>query len=136
VDQNASLDVYQSTLTGNGNNTLQVESDPSAELLFRNSILWNNTQGLVGGAQATLGGSCNITQSVQLNGLMVNPEFISDGRGDYRLAATSPALNACLSGSARDMDGRARPVAGNYDMGAFERTSSPLPDAIFATSFE
>jgi predicted outer membrane repeat protein len=136
VDQNASLDVYQSTLTGNGNSTLQIESDPSAELLFRNSILWDNTQGLVGGAQATLGGGCNITQSVQLNGLMVNPEFTSDGRGDYRLAATSPALNACLSGAARDMDGRARPAAGNYDMGAFERTTIQLPDAIFATSFE
>lgn len=136
LDQNASLDIYQSTLTNNGNNSLQVESDPSAMLQLRNSILWGNTQGLVGGALATLGGNCNITQSVQFNGLMVNPEFTTDARGSYRLAATSPAVNACLSGSSKDMDGRDRPFAGNFDMGAFERTLMLLPDSVFADSFE
>jgi hypothetical protein len=134
LDQNASLDIHQSTLTNNGTNTLQIESHPSSVLQFRGSILWGNTQGLIGGALATLSGSCNITQSVQLNGFMVNPEFTTDARGSYRLAATSPAVNACLSGSSKDMDGRHRPFAGNYDMGAFERTLAA--DTVFADSFE
>jgi predicted outer membrane repeat protein len=136
LDQNASLDIHQSTLTNNGNNTLQIASHPSALLQFRSSILWGNTQGMVGGTLATLSGSCNITQAVQLNGFMVNPEFTVDARGSYRLAATSPAVNACLSGSSKDMDGRNRPYAGNYDMGAFERTQTAAPDAVFANSFE
>jgi len=136
VDLNATLDLYHTTLTRNGNNTLLLADDPSTQLLLRNSILWANSQGLMGGASALLGGDCNITQSPQLSGLMASPEFVMDGRGNYRLGPTSPAVDACSSGDSSDMDGQDRPAAGSYDMGAFERTQISLPDPVFGDSFE
>jgi hypothetical protein len=136
VAQNAELDLYQSTLTANGQATLSVESDPSAVLIFRNSILWGNAQGLVGGASATLSGSCNVTQSAALTGFMLDPELITNGRGNYRLAATSIAVDACPSGSSNDLDGQARPNGSQFDIGAFELADVPLPDPVFDDSFE
>jgi hypothetical protein len=105
-------------------------------LIFRNSILWGNAQGLVGGASATLSGSCNVTQSAALTGFMLDPELITNGRGNYRLAATSIAVDACPSGSSNDLDGQARPNGSQFDIGAFELADVPLPDPVFDDSFE
>jgi hypothetical protein len=54
-----------------------------------------------------------------------DPQFVNAGAGDFRLAATSPALNAGDPGAsanvgAVDFAGRARIVNGRVDIGAFE----------------
>jgi predicted outer membrane repeat protein len=136
VDQNAELDLYQSTLTNNGQATLNLASDPSVVLVFRNSILWGNAQGLVGGASASMSGSCNVTQSAALTGFLVDPELLSNGRGNYRLSPASIAVDACTTGTTRDLDGQQRPNGVRFDIGAFELSDVPLPDAVYADSFE
>lgn len=51
-----------------------------------------------------------------------DPRFLDVSAGDFRIAATSPAVNAGLSLTAikSDFDGNARPQGGAWDMGAFE----------------
>jgi hypothetical protein len=60
-----------------------------------------------------------------------DPQFV--GAGDYRLQATSPAIDAGVPTSAsRDHDGIQRPQAEGWDIGAYERPDPPL----FADGFE
>lgn len=84
-----------------------------------NSIAWGNA-GHSGFSQPTTSAECNIDEGGNA-GLDQNPIFVAPGSGEnYRLSDTSPAIDACLTGQASDLDGYARPVGAAYDMGAYE----------------
>ena len=87
-----------------------------------NSIVWGNGDGVT--SQQTVGGDCSISQN-GVGGTNSDPQFMTTGRGDYRLAVNSPAVDQCLTGPQRDLDNTQRPQGSRYDMGAFEYTSSP-----------
>lgn len=84
-----------------------------------NSIAWGNTGGFAGTYAGT---TCNIDQS-GVAGANINPEFI--GAGDYHLQATSPAIDACDTGLAIDLENTTRPIGAKYDMGAYEGVGDP-----------
>jgi len=61
-----------------------------------------------------------------------DPEFVdfqAEGRGDYHLRATSPALRAgyCVNGPKLDIDGRPRSQAGACDIGPYESGPAAAP---------
>jgi hypothetical protein len=62
----------------------------------------------------TPGGMILSNNRLSTNAQLVNPPF------DFRLLATSPAINTGSFSSAFDFDGVARPVGGGYDIGAYE----------------
>ncbi|MBN2001726.1 MAG: hypothetical protein JXA21_00100 [Anaerolineae bacterium] len=83
-----------------------------------NTIAWGNTAG--GFTVTPTLAACNIDQSGQA-GISVNPLFVAPGAGeDYHLVGGSPAINACATGDALDLDNITRPVGAGYDMGAYE----------------
>jgi hypothetical protein len=54
-------------------------------------------------------------------GLNLDPKFVAPGAGEnYHLQVSSPAVNACVSGLAIDLDKQPRPSGTRYDMGAYE----------------
>lgn len=134
VGAGADLSVQASTLTANGAATILLDAASGTRLSMMDSILWGNTEGVVGGAAATITGSCNITQSASIPGFAVDPQFIATTRGDYRLGPSSFALELCSSGAGTDLDGMARPSGGNSDAGAFERLF--VAPFLFGNGFE
>jgi predicted outer membrane repeat protein len=88
---------------------------------FYNNIIWGNYQ--AGSINPPASTQCNDTQDGALTGagnISQNPLFYTSARGDYRLLAGSPAVDACPSGTTPDLDNRSRPKGSAYDMGAFE----------------
>ena len=82
-----------------------------------NTVVWGNTNE---GIKGTTDWGCNIDQSGNA-GLNVDPLFVSPGIGeDYHLQPGSPAIDACDSGLAVDLDDMTRPALVRYDMGAYE----------------
>lgn len=80
------------------------------------------------------------------NGTTTDPLFVNEGGGDYRLGASSPAIDASIEGAAYDafetlfaafstsvqydFDGRSRPIGSAIDRGAFEFVGGgTIPDA-------
>jgi len=82
-----------------------------------NTIVWGNSKE---GIKGTTDWGCNIDQSENA-GLYFDPLFESPGIGeDYHLQPGSPAIDACDSGLAVDLDNLIRPAIVRYDMGAYE----------------
>ncbi len=88
------------------------------DLTLKNSIIWNNGQGVVGKLQIA-GNGCSIVQN-SVGGSSQDPQFVAAAQGDYHLSPDSPAVDACPVGPDADLDGTARPQGSAYDMGAFE----------------
>jgi hypothetical protein len=83
-----------------------------------NSIVWGNSA--PGFSMAPLVASCNIDDG-GLAGLNTNPVFVASGAGEnYHLLVSSPAVNACATGLAVDLDNKPRPSGIRYDMGVYE----------------
>jgi predicted outer membrane repeat protein len=83
-----------------------------------NSLIWGNS---TPETDLPLAAACNLDQGGAL-GLALDPQFVAAGTGeDYRLQHSSPAVDACAAGAARDLDNRSRPSGLGFDMGAFER---------------
>lgn len=130
---------HSSTYAGNSGWPLYVFS--SARVTLTNNIIWSNDLNPYYQAGAAVSGTCNDTPAL-LGGagnISVDPHLVTDGHGDYHLAADSPAVDACGSGPGNDLDGIFRPHNGDgipsaaeYDMGAFEyhRETVYLPVAI------
>ncbi|HJT99231.1 MAG TPA: right-handed parallel beta-helix repeat-containing protein [Rhodanobacteraceae bacterium] len=139
--------------------------DGAANTLARNNILWNAhaVRGSVSISEDSLSGFTNDHNAVidrfttddgdsiltlaewrQQTGLDANSFvstpaalFVDAGGDDYRLSATSPALDA---GETRpdvptDIVGVARPQGAGFDIGAYEHPAA-LPDEIFADGFD
>ena len=109
--------------------------EPGVSVDFDNVLLWANglqsVDGLSGAASAVQ--RCSLFQGGQLGALAGDPLLTANPRGDYRLGAGSPAIDACGVGPVRDLDGNSRDATS--DIGAFE-FGGALPDAIFADGFE
>jgi len=58
----------------------------------------------------------------------VNPQFANPDAGDFRLQATSAAIDVgvVLSAVPTDINGKPRTQGGRYDIGAYEYGASPL----------
>jgi hypothetical protein len=99
-------------------------------LTLTNNIMWDNASPALYQSAVTLTASCNDTQDL-LSGpgnISVDPQFITTTRGAYRLAVSSPAVDACTGTVDHDLDNFHRPINADgvlssmeFDMGAFER---------------
>jgi hypothetical protein len=105
----------------------------SGTVTLKNSIVWGNTAGGVGG---TVTATYSDSQGALLAGegnKNADPLFVAAGAGNYRLLHASPCvdtgLNEAWQLTATDLDGQPR-RQGSVDMGAYE-TSSPKGSAIF-----
>jgi len=67
-----------------------------------------------------------------------DPQFINPAGNDFRLSATSPAIDKGIStGITRDLSGAIRPEGGAYDIGAYEFASGgtlPAPSLALTTN--
>lgn len=92
-------------------------SPAGAQNYVYNTIIWGNSVAAFGALAAA---TCNIDQGGTA-GPAVNPQFLGAGVAEnYRLAASSPARDACNTGLSTDLDNRVRPIGVRYDMGAYE----------------
>ncbi len=128
------LTIANSSLVGNPVRPLHTES-VSSTLTMTNTIIWENIGGPYVRFGANFTRSCNDSQgqasgSQSMGSINQDPIFVSTARGDYRLHASSPAINACNNGMERDADGFVRAVGGSYDMGAFEQDGVLVPTAV------
>jgi hypothetical protein len=66
---------------------------------------------------------------VALGNIVEDPQFVDQTNGNYRLASTSPCIDAGLDqewmSGADDLDGNPRVHNGTVDMGAWESTNTP-----------
>ncbi len=138
------ITIESTTIAGNADSPLWVE-DTQANVTVNNSILYLNGEGPRVAFGVTFARSCNNAQSVaapsqSMGGNLGNPIFdASSPRGNYRLTAISPSVDACLSGPATDGDGAARPNdGGQFDQGAFELDGAPSTafEMLFSDGFE
>ena len=96
-----------------------------------NSIVWHNAAPLSTNALYT-GFRCSLTAPLPTGAddrggnLDADPRFINASAGNYRLRATSPAVNAgtnewyAAQEGAADLDGHTRVIGVSVDMGAYE----------------
>ena len=96
---------------------MSVGSTGSGVVISNNYIALSGTYGTVSGFNDASG----------ING--GNPQFVDPANNNFRLQASSPAINRgrALSGFADDYDGTARPQGASWDIGAFEYGSSGTP---------
>jgi predicted outer membrane repeat protein len=130
IANDAFLDLVQTTFAGN-EWAIDID-DNGATVNAGNNIIWGNDFGVE--SAIALAAGCSIAQN-GVGGIVADPLFHSTGRGDYRLQAGSPAVDACNIGTDRDLDGVGRPQGADYDMGAFE-LGPPLvllPAQLFVT---
>lgn len=109
-----------------------------AYLTVTNSIIWGNTGSLV-----AANGTDNANYSLIQGGyrgtgnISLDPLFLDPDNGVYRIGTASPCLNAgqtlAWAGIVTDFTGAARPLAGAYDIGAYEGGTTPLTSQIPAS---
>ncbi len=100
----------------------------SSQAEIKNNIVYKN-----GGAIGNKGSG-----TVNSNNLLTDPKFIDEPGGNFKLQASSPAVNqgAVLTLVPTDLAGVSRPQLGVHDMGAYEYTASggdtlpPIPPVI------
>ncbi len=130
------LGLSDTTLTGNlvSGGSILVANDMDVQL--QRSILWQPGVPLLSRSGGTLStGSLDASDNTSLGGPSAagtyEPRFIDPGRGDYRLKASSGAIDSAAASGGGDAYARPRdvdlPVKTNYqgprDLGAFERQS-------------
>ncbi|MFD1629850.1 beta strand repeat-containing protein [Pseudopedobacter beijingensis] len=118
--------------------------DTSSKPQIRNSIIYGNSSGIVGGASVvsySLIPGLTDTNNGNIDG-STDPQFVDAANGDYNLKNTSPLINKGdntyfatgktpdLSTITTDIAGNARIQKGKIDLGAYESSySTPLsPD--------
>jgi len=112
--QGGAMTIRDSTLA---NNIGGAGYSPGAVLSYLyNTIIWGNSTAAFGALTEAM---CNIDQGGTA-GTAIDPLFVDPGAADYHLRVSSPALDACASGLATDLDGFPRPTLALWDMGAFE----------------
>jgi hypothetical protein len=124
----AELELIQTTFAANAWAIDINDNGATAEMT--NNIIWDNGFGVETAVAPTV--LCSISQN-GVGGAKLDPLFHSTGRGAYRLASGSAAIDACAFGAATDLDGLPRPQGALPDMGAFE---AGLPLVLFAPLLE
>jgi len=123
ADDDTTMHVRSSTLADNHHPAAYASSASGS---FHRNIVWDNSGTLQAGG---ISGNCNILQDVApaagaptgAGNVDDDPEFDSaHTRSAYKLLATSPAIDACGTGPAADLDGVSRAQGSDYDRGAFE----------------
>jgi predicted outer membrane repeat protein len=108
------MTIRDSTLA---NNTGGAGYSPGAvQSYIYNTIIWGNSTAAFGALTEAV---CNIDQGGTA-GPALDPLFVDPGAADYHLLEASPAVDACASGLATDLDGYPRPTLALWDMGSFE----------------
>lgn len=113
------LNATHNTWAGNPADAIRYSLNTQGQ--FNNNVVWENDA--LGEVNPFATATCNDTQDEVLSGagnISQDPQFATKARGDYHLGPNSPALDACLTGSARDLENFLRPIGSGYDMGAFE----------------
>jgi hypothetical protein len=83
-----------------------------------NSIVWEI--GVDGFSDVPQSYACNIDNGGNA-GINVDPLFVNPGDGqNYHLQQGSPAIDACPTGLAYDLENRPRPIFARFDMGVYE----------------
>ncbi len=112
--------IKNSTICNNsaGKNSGGLSVGTSIEDIF-NCIIWNNTNGQVGGCDnitySNIQGACPGEGNIDLDPLF-------EGSGSYKLSANSPCIDAGTTNNAPniDLEGNLRPAGNGVDMGAYE----------------
>ena len=89
-------------------------------ILIRNNIFYQSGQAL------RIDPSVPILQLTIDHNLLSNPQFVNATTSNFRLQATSPAIDAGMAAEAPriDFDDNFRPAGAGYDIGAFEYGST------------
>jgi hypothetical protein len=89
-------------------------------ILVRNNILYQSGQGL------RIDASVPSSQLTIDHNLTSDPQFVNATTANFRLQATSPAIDAGSADGAPgfDFDGKSRPAGDGYDIGAFEYSAT------------
>lgn len=123
ADDNTTMHVRSSTLADNHHPAAYAAGASGS---FHRNIVWDNTGTLQAGG---ISGNCNILQAVApavgaptgSANVVDDPDFdTANARSGYKLLAASPAIDACGTGPATDLDGVSRAQGSSYDRGAFE----------------
>jgi hypothetical protein len=115
---------------------------PGLAVNLKNNIIHDNALGPYVSFSVLLDDECNLSQNPESGSQATgsnlgDPLFTSTARGPYRLAGSSPAVDACASGPALDMDGQLRPgTNGLFDLGAFEMDGQGAEELIFRNGFQ
>lgn len=117
-DATPDLNIKSSTFVDNSATAVAFNAQ-SGNFFVQNSIFWNNDAGVTLQNPDVFYAGCNIAPEANI-GSNVDPQFVTTGRGNYRLASTSPAIDQCLYGETYDLDNTLRPQDWDWDMGAFE----------------
>ena len=140
------------TVTGNvaGYQGISIFPGPLGTTSFRNSIIWEPIDYGSGDFSAHIsyansivkgsGGSTNWNSSLGIDqggNLDSDPLFVNPAAGDYRLQSCSPSINRgntswITDQSVPDLDGNARVIGANVDMGVYEFAGSPSVPALAA----
>lgn len=125
LSSDATSHIYLSNYTIADNPSVGVTAYGSGTNIW-NSLLWNNSADLDLHTSAYVAGT--------LAG--IDPLFVDETNGNYRLQWGSPAINYGINSPAAgvrspDMDGHPRPFGGGVDAGAYE-----YYERIFANGFE
>lgn len=103
------------------------------DITLRDSVIWQPGKQSLGAPHGTVEGTNVLTNdpaSLPIPGAFnLDPRFVDSGRGDYRLRAASPGIDASMPApSPFDLDGQSRnrdlPIPdglGPLDLGAYER---------------
>ena len=99
---------------------LRVNHDSATGIVFRNNIAWNNRDYDIRPEAETL--TENNLCSESLCEIQESPQFVDPLQDDFRLAATSPAIDVGMfqRAPAFDIAGIARPQGAGLDLGATE----------------
>ncbi|MEM6928022.1 MAG: hypothetical protein AAF602_13910 [Myxococcota bacterium] len=126
------MQIENSTLADNPRALTMINStSPSpSDVTVRESIVWANGApdivwtGTAGPDSMFLTSSIiqgTLPASATTSGIVAaNPQFVTTARGDYHLAATSPAVDAMPAFSLEDLDGTPHTLGAGLDLGAFE----------------
>ncbi len=110
-----SVKVYNSIVSGNGGEQIDAFSRPYNRKT-RAEVAYSCIEG--GVQQVNVAVLNTGTRNIS-----ADPRFVDPGKGDYRLAADSPCIDAgknSYSASPTDLDGKARIANGKVDIGCHE----------------
>ncbi len=142
--------VYNNLVYGCGGDGIQLWNGSSGDSVYNNTVYGNCKDGGAGGISfinaidptvvnniscsnhgkpdlaigqysGTLTAHHNLTSDTS-GDLRGNPRFVNAAKGDFRLKAGSPAIDAGVKvpGIEKDLEGAARPQGKGYDLGAYE----------------